>query len=206
MSRTRDPSSRTGCDWHSDSKKVEVVTTYLVLGKAPLVEMATGVPAGTIRRWKMEPWWKELVEQIQSDDDQELDGKLAKRINKVMDILDDRMQNGDFIYDARKGSFVRKPVSMKETWVVGKDMIDVRTMIRKQKPEAMNQEAVADILKSLATEFATMARKKVKGVPIGPELQAGVPEVSRDSQAEEEQSTAEQSPQDANARGQGQSG
>lgn len=148
-------------EWWSDAKRAEVVASYLILAKAPLVEAVTGVPAGTIRQWKTQPWWKELVEQIQTEDSQELDTKLSTRINKVLEVVQDRLDKGDFFYDSYAKEFIRKPVSLKDTWKTGKEMIDVRQMIRKEKPEQVNQEAVADILKNLAKEFASMAKKKV---------------------------------------------
>ena len=74
----------------------------------------------------------------------------------------DRLDNGDYLYDPKTGTFIRKPVSMKDTWKVSTEMIDKRLLLRKQPKEQASQEAVGDILKNLAKEFADMARKKVK--------------------------------------------
>ena len=145
----------------SDNKRIEVVTTYLILGKIPLVEAATGVPPGTIRRWKTEPWWLELVTQIQADADQELDTKLAKRIDKALEIVNDRLENGDFQYDPKTGAFVRKPVGLRDTWRVTSEMVDKRMLLRKQPKDTTSQEAVGDILKNLAREFADMAKRRL---------------------------------------------
>ncbi len=148
-------------EWHSDNKKIEACTAYLVLGKAPLVEQITGVPSGTIRRWKSEPWWEDLVAQIQAEDDQELDGKLAKRINKALDIVDDRLSSGDFMFDPKSGRFKRRPVALKDTWKVTKEMVDLRQHLRKNTTKHVAAEAASDILKNLASEFAQMARKRL---------------------------------------------
>src|SRR5437867_4479100 len=122
-------------EWWSEAKRIEVVTSFLVLGKMPLVASVTGVPIGTIRRWRYEPWWTELVDQIQTESDQELDAKLETRISKVLDLVNDRLDNGDFMYDPRTGEFVRRPVSIKDGWTVGRDMLDLRSKIRGQKRE-----------------------------------------------------------------------
>lgn len=148
-------------EWHSEGKRIEVVTSYLILGNAVMVEGITGVPVGTIRRWKQEPWWDDLVLQIQTEDNQELDAKISKRLNKALDVVQDRLEAGDFMYDPKSGEFVRRPVNMKDTWKVAKEMVDVRTMLRKQPKDQKSQEAIGDILKNLAQEFAGMARKKV---------------------------------------------
>lgn len=156
-----DKSHKTG-EWWSDNKRIEVVTTYLALGKIPLVAVTTNVPEGTIRQWRTQPWWKEIELAIQTASDQELDTKLAKRIDKALDVIWDRLNNGDFLYDPKTGEFIRKPVNMKEVNKVMVDMMDKRLLIRKQPKEMQSQEAIADILKNLAKEFASMAHAKVK--------------------------------------------
>lgn len=173
-------------EWWSDKKRFEVVTTYLILGKAPLVEAATGVPAGTVRRWKRETWWQEMVDQIQTESDQELDTKLAGRIDKALDVINDRLENGDFQYDPRTGEFVRKPVAMKDANKVLMDFIDKRWLMRKNVKETVSQEAVGDILKNLAKEFSEMAKKKVKDGTSETELPNGVQELSGETGTNQE--------------------
>jgi glutamine synthetase len=149
-------------EWWSENKRIEVVTTWLALGKIPLVAACTKVPEGTIRQWRTQPWWKELELSIQTESDQELDAKLAKRIDKALDVVWDRLENGDFMYDPKLGEFVRKPVGLKDVNKVMVDMMDKRLLIRKQPKEMQSQEAVKDILTNLAKEFASMARAKAK--------------------------------------------
>lgn len=156
-----DSNHKEGERW-SDAKRIEVVTTWLALGKIPLVAACTSVSEGTIRQWRTQPWWKELELSIQTETDQELDAKLAKRIDKALDVIWDRLENGDFMYDPKTSQFVRKPVSMKDTNKVMVDMQDKRLLLRKQPKEQQSQEAVSDILKNLAKEFEAMAKKKLK--------------------------------------------
>ena len=180
-------------EWWSDKKRLEVVTTWLVLGKIPLVSATTGVPEGTIRQWRTQPWWKEIEVSVQTESDQELDTKLAKRIDKALDLVMDRLENGDYLYDPKSGEFIRKPVSMKDTWKVSTEMIDKRLLIRKQPKEQSNQEAVGDILKNLAKEFADMARKRVKSGS-DTQLQDGVQELSGTTGTDQEPVPSEPSP------------
>lgn len=173
--------------WWSDNKRIEVVTTYLALGKIPLVAACTKVPEGTIRQWRTQPWWKELELSITTESDQELDSKLAKRIDRALDVVADRLENGDFMYDPKTGEFLRKPVSMKDTNKVMVDLMDKRMLIRKQPKEVQSQEAVGEILKNLAKEFEKMAKTKIKEVSSGSEsstqgteeLRQGIQELPR---------------------------
>lgn len=156
-------------EWWSDAKRIEVVTTWLALGKIPLVAACTGVPEGTIRQWRTQPWWKEIEISVQTETDQELDAKLAQRIDKALDVILDRLNNGDFMFDPKTGEFLRRPVNMKDTHRVMVDMMDKRLLLRKQPKEQQSQEAVGDILKNLAKEFEQMAKKRLKETANGSE-------------------------------------
>jgi len=177
----------------NDGKKIDAVTSFLILGNMVLVSQTTGVPLPTLRVWKKEPWWADMVLQVQTESDQELDSKLAKRIEKALEIVNDRLDKGDFQYDPKTGSFVRRPVSVKDGWKVANEMIDKRWLLRKQPNEQVDQTAVGDILRNLAKEFADMAKKRVKEklepeVKDGPEqieekLQEGIQELPREAGA-----------------------
>ena len=144
--------------FYSDAKKVEVVTTYLVLGKAPLVEAATGVPRGTIRTWKMQPWWKELEAEIRSDEDQELDAKLSKIVDRTLDTVVDRIENGDYILDSRTGSVKRVPVKMKDAHKVSVDLIDKRNLLRGKPTSRVEKVSTEDVMLKLAETFKEWAK------------------------------------------------
>lgn len=147
-----------GSKQYPDAKKIEVVTTYLALGKAPLVEAVTGVPRQTIRQWKMQPWWKDLVDEIQTEDDSELDGKLSRIINRSLDAVVDRIDNGDFILDSRSGTVKRVPVKLRDVHKVSTELIDKRNLIR-GKPTSITQKVtVEDMMGKLADEFKKWAK------------------------------------------------
>ena len=117
----------------SDAKRVEVVTTYLVLGKAPMVEAVTGVPAKTIRDWRMQPWWKELEDEIRCEETAELDSKLSKIVDRSLSTVMDRIENGDYILDSRTGVVRRIPVKLRDVHKVSTELIDKRLLLRKDK-------------------------------------------------------------------------
>jgi hypothetical protein len=148
----------------NDNKKIDVVTTWLITGNLAATASVCQVPLVTIKMWKKQPWWNDLVLDIQTESDQELDAKLSKRIEKSLEIINDRLENGDFQYDPKTGQFVRKPVSMKDGWKVANEMIDKRWLIRKMPQNQVDQGAVGDILKNLAKEFAEMAKKRVSNI------------------------------------------
>lgn len=142
----------------TDQTKVMVVTQYLALGKAPLVEALTGVPRQTIRLWKTQPWWGELVAEIQSEDSQERDIKLDKIVNKSLDLINDRLDNGDTLYNSKTGEILRIPVKLRDISRVTVDMIQKQQEIRDKPYIRASEEQNADRLLKLAKQFALFAQ------------------------------------------------
>lgn len=157
---------------HSDAKKIEVVTTYLALGTAPATEALTGVPRSTIRQWKMQPWWKDLEDEIRGEEDNELDSKLSRSIDKALTVVADRLENGDFILDSRSGSIKRVPVKMKDAHKVAVDIIDKRNLIRGKPTSITQKTTVEDMMVKLSNQFKEWAQlvkkneKVIEGVVI----------------------------------------
>lgn len=147
---------------HPETKRIDVVTTYLLTGNLALTAKTCDVPLATVKEWRKQPWWLDIVTQLQAEGDQELDAKLAKRVDRALDIVNDRLENGDWQYDPKTGQFVRKPVSIKDGWKVANEMIDKRWLLRKLPNEQVDQAAVSDILRNLAKEFAEMAKSRLK--------------------------------------------
>jgi hypothetical protein len=147
---------------YPDSKKTEVVTTWLALGKVPMVEAVTGVPRATIRQWKLQPWWQEMVDTIQTESNQELDTKLSKIIERSLDAVNERIEGGEFILDSKTGTVKRVPVKLKDVHRVAVDLLDKRDLLRLKPAERQEQAAAVDILKKLAGQFADWAKVHIK--------------------------------------------
>lgn len=164
--------------------KVQVVTHYLALGKAPLVEALTGIPRQTIRLWKTQPWWGELVRQIQQEENQEVDSKLSKIINKSLDVVNDRLENGEMIYNSRTKELIRVPVKLRDVGTITRDMFQQRDKIRREPELREREEAQADRLLKLAETFAEFA-KNVNGKKAPQTVEAEILEESTNEVLEE---------------------
>lgn len=143
-----------------DAKKIEVVTTYLALGKAPMVEAITGVPRQTIRLWKMQPWWKDLEREIRNEEDGELDAKLSRIIDKSLDAVGERLDNGEFLLDSRTGQIKRVPVKMRDAARVSTELLDKRNLIRGKPTSITEKISTEDIIKNLAQQFAQFVKNQ----------------------------------------------
>lgn len=169
-----------------DKKKVEVVTTYLAVGKYSLVEAITGVPKATIQQWKRAPWWSDLAHEIQTESDQELDSKLQKIVDKSLDVVLDRIEHGDFVLNSKTGEVTRVPTKLKDVHRVSVDLIDKRDLIRNRERVHVEVQAVDDYLKRLAAQFSEFVKKKLpkpiegEAVAIHEERQEGLQEGVRE--------------------------
>lgn len=152
-----------GKGW-SDSDKVKAVTTYLAVGKLPLVEVVTGVPRSTLKQWRLQPWWKELEEEIRREDEYELDAKLSKLIDKSLDAVAERIENGEFRI-SKTGQIQRVPVTLKDVHRVAVDLVDKRNLIRGKPTSRVEKTETVDTLQKLAAQFAEWVKNSMKPEP-----------------------------------------
>lgn len=147
----------------SEKKQLEVVTTYLAIGNLAEVGRLLNVPLPTLKKWKQQPWWKELVDSIQSGENQKADNKMSKIIDRALDLIVDRLEKGDCQFDQKTGKLVKIPLRARDLERIASGLYDKRSMIRKEptaiKAEELNQ---AERLMQLAKDFAKLTGQKVE--------------------------------------------
>lgn len=155
--------------WWDDKKKFEAVTTYLAAGSIELTAAIVNVPAHTLRSWKRTDWWKKYLEDLQYEDNLKLDSKLEKIMNKSLDAVLDRIENGDIMYDPRTGRQIRIPAKLRDVQKVTNDVIEKRQLLRKinikQEREESSSQVTADHLVQLAQAFAQFANNNKPPAP-----------------------------------------
>jgi len=148
-----------------------------------LVSGITGIDYALLRQWKLQPWWKDFENEIRATQNIEMDNKLTKIVDKSLDAVMDRLENGDFFYDQKTGKVKRKPISMRDAVSASKELLTKRELIRDgitEKKET-SQVSVTEQLKTLAQEFAKWANKPNKSEAIDIEFK----EVTNDAIYEE---------------------
>lgn len=141
---------------------MEAVTSYLALGKLPLVSALVDVPVTTLRQWKLQPWWKELIEEIHREDEFDLDAKLSKIIDKTLDAVVERVEHGEFLLDSKTGQIKRVPVKLRDVHRVSVDLIDKRNLIRGKPTSRVEKTETVDTLQKLAAQFAEWVKVGIK--------------------------------------------
>lgn len=145
--------------WYGDSQKIEAVQMYLMIGSMPPVAAALKIDLNTLNKWRYTEWWRELTAQIKQEGRVQLNGRLQKIVSKSLDVIEDRLENGDFQYDPKTGEMVRKPINARDALRIGSDFIDKSVKLDSVTREEQNEQAVEDRLKTLADAFASFANK-----------------------------------------------
>ena len=138
-------------------KRIEVVTKWLGLGNMRLVAELTGVSYQLCREWKTSEWWQELVDEVKASRSLQLDTKLSKIVDKSLETIADRLENGDVVFNQKTGQVVRKEVSLKDATKVATDLLTRQAVLQKLEHEQVvqkDQGTIQDQLKLLAQEFA----------------------------------------------------
>lgn len=154
--RRRRTGSINGKPW-AQSQKIDAVLTYLATGSEVKTAAATGIPKATLHIWRYQPWWKELVQQLQDEKDDEINSDIAKIIEKSMATVADRLENGDFGFNQKTGEIFRKPVNLKDAHKVAVDMIDKRNVLNGKPTSITEKIDTNNQLEFLAKKFAEFA-------------------------------------------------
>jgi hypothetical protein len=143
--------------------KVQVATALKVTGNQRLVAQKSKVPYDTINLWKKEDWFVQLIQELKFADRAELNTKLGSIVNKSIDIVEDRLDHGDYILDQKTGQIRRKPVNMKDAAKVVNDFVTQQLKIQEQElTQEQEKETIQDTLKMLAQEFSKLNRTAKK--------------------------------------------
>ena len=146
--------------WWSDSQKLETVKTFLMTGNIAMTARILKIPDDTVRRWVKTTWWKEIVDELRSQDELVLSARLQKIVNKSLDVVEDRLDKGDFVYDQKTGEMRRKPMSGRDAHKVMMDSHTKRDLVLNRAQPQVSDEQVADKLLKLAERFAELAGVK----------------------------------------------
>lgn len=141
---------------------MKALTTFLATGSQAYTAAITKIPEQTINTWRKQDWWKEKMQEIKDSENIQLDAKLTKVMDKALDAVVDRIENGEYMYDPRTGEIKRIPAKLRDVQKVAGDMIDKKTLLAKiQKgKEEQKHNITADHLVLLAREFAKFATGK----------------------------------------------
>ena len=147
-----------------EKKRYEALTTFVATGSIPTTAHLTGIPINTIKSWKTAAWWKEGIEQLQYEDNIKVSSKLSRLLEKSILAVEDRLDNGEHMYDPRTGTILRIPPKLRDVHKITNDIVDKKQQLLKMHTEKesgkqKDEKAItADHLIQLANAFAQFAK------------------------------------------------
>lgn len=139
--------------------KVYAVEVFLETRNLREVVKRIGCSIETLQNWKNSEWWDRTANEIIAAKKAGTTTKLGFIIDKAMDKVIDKLENGEEVLNNKTGQLVRKPVSLRDVNNVLKDAIDRQLKIEKETQDAVIQQSVPEILKNIALEFAKFNSK-----------------------------------------------
>lgn len=144
---------------YSDRQKIEAATAYLMLGgNAALTAASLKMEVQTLHLWKRSEWWANLINEIRNEEKLTLSTKLKKIVEGSWEVVANRLEHGDVIYDQKTGTLVRKPVSMKDAAKVAVDTTVLRDKLNMGEGLNTHADAIEEKLTKLAKAFTDLSR------------------------------------------------
>lgn len=153
---------QTKAGWYPDAKRIEAATVFAFTGDIAKTAELAKLPHDTVKKWRREAWFKEILEEIREENNDKLDTLHTTVIHKSQELLLDRLENGD-VTVLRDGSVIRKPVAVKELVQISGTITDKRQIIR-NKPTSISgsqseQKSETEKLEDLKSFFAELVNK-----------------------------------------------
>lgn len=156
------PVGRTGKRPFTDEEKIQVISVYLATNSVKLTSETTGVTEQTIIAWKKSAWWDKMVTDIYHRDAQSKASKMSRSVNKALDLVQERLENGDYMYDPRTGEIKRVPVKLAELIKATNSLVSNQQLLERKTESAVKEVEQTDKLTELANKFAAFASAKNK--------------------------------------------
>ena len=142
-------------------KKLEVATKYNELGNMRLVSELTGVPYSCLVEWKRSDWWPTLIEEVRKQKQLAKVKKMGDIVDRSLEILQDRLENGDQIYDPKSQEIKRVPISMRDASKTATEILDKQIKLEEMANRVeVQRETVQETLKLMATEFSKWTKRQ----------------------------------------------
>jgi hypothetical protein len=153
---------------YDEEKRIEAVTVYVVTGSMDQMESITGVSKAIFKKWKKEPWFQIVVNDVRLERNEDTDAKFSELLELVLGQIKDRVVNGEK-YVTQGGKVIQKPVSARDLALIASINVDKRKIVRDEAKGAVQAEqkkdgaeVIVNKLDELKKVFEDLATKGTK--------------------------------------------
>lgn len=146
---------------YTDEFKYKTVVLYSQVGSLKAIGLTLGIPYQTLKDWHATDWWKSVEDDIVSQKKAKLSGQIEKVREKAVNVVEDRLDNGDFFYDQKSGELIRRPVSADSASRILNSTLQTSVRLeelRQNEKRIETAEKTQDRLAKLKEEFARFAK------------------------------------------------
>ena len=131
----------------------------MTLGNMRVVSEMSGFSYDTLTAWKKEEWWQPLVEELRNARNAQKGAKLENIIEESLEVVADRLKNGEVIFNSKTGELVRKPVSLRDASTVTNQLLTRQLQLEELGHKLDGDKTtVKETLTMLAKEFSKWNR------------------------------------------------
>jgi hypothetical protein len=138
---------------YSDKEKMNACCIFALSGNSRRTAEISKIPEATIRQWKTTEWWNEILTRIHVEKDEELDTKLTQLVDKAVEQINDRLDEGDWVYNPKLDKLVRKSITGRDLSHITATMLDKRQLLRGQPTSRVEKISQDERLLKLAEQF-----------------------------------------------------
>ena len=146
----------------AQSVKDAAVAKYVATGSRSITARELNIPVDTLNGWMKKDWFKEAIAAKRNEQIELLDSKLTESIDEAIKQMQDRLKNGDTVYNQRTGKFTQAPAKLRDLNHAFSSLIEKRQLIRKLPTKITEQQSTAAQLQNLADQFQQFVTGKLK--------------------------------------------
>lgn len=148
--------------WYYEKDKINAAALYAIHTNFPKVSEMTNIPVETLRSWRGEEWWHEVVSRVKIEKDDEHDKKFTDIMDKSLEAINERLDGGDTLINTKTGERFRKPMGGKEIGVLLSIVADKRDLIRRKAKTNVEAQSTKDLLQQIASTVRDFVKKQPK--------------------------------------------
>ena len=146
----------------AQSIKDRAVEKYVVTGSRSITARELNIPIDTLNGWLKKDWFKDAIATKRNEQIELLDSKLTESIDEAILQMQDRLKNGDTVYNQRTGKFTQAPAKLRDLNHAFSSLVEKRQLIRKLPTKITEQQSTAAQLQNLADQFQQFVTGKLK--------------------------------------------
>lgn len=147
--------------------KDKAVEMYVTTGSPTKTCRELNIPIDTFLNWRKKDWFKDAIAAKRNEQIELLDSKITESIDEAILQMQDRLKNGDTVYNQRTGKFTQAPAKLRDLNSAFNSLIDKRQLIRKLPTKITEQQSTAAQLQNLADQFQQFVTGKLKEEGVG---------------------------------------